>query len=172
MIEKQPPVSVSRWELLDDNGRDHSFRALVYDLLSVGIRMQEVRDRLAKIIGVTGPQYAILMTVAHMQDNECGAGVHAVAKRMHVSGPFVTAQVNLLVKANLVAKNPNPADGRGVSLRLTGLGAAQLAAIEPEIQKANNAFFGPLSAEDFRILGELAAQLEQSSELAVKTVGD
>ena len=34
----------------------------------------------------------------------------AVARRLHVSGPSITAQVNLLVKANLVAKHPNPED--------------------------------------------------------------
>ena len=96
MTKKSPPVTVSRPELLDSDGRDTSFRAMVYDLLSVGARMQDVRDRLAAIIGVTGPQYAILMAIAHIQDAEGGAGVRAVARRLHVSGPFITAQVNLL----------------------------------------------------------------------------
>ena len=73
------------------------------------------------------------MTVAHMQDNDGGAGVNAVAKRLHVSGPFVTAQLNLLVKAGLVSKYSNPADRRGVSLLLTDLGEATLAVIEPEV---------------------------------------
>ena len=170
MIGRSPPVSVSRRELLDDDGRDYSFRALIYDLFSVGARMQDVRDRLANIIGVSGPQYAILMTVAHMQDNDGDAGVNAVAKRLHVSGPFVTAQVNLLVKAGLVSKHSNPADRMGVSLLLTDLGEATLDVIEPEIQKANDTFFAPFSTQDFRILGELVGRLEQSSELAVTKV--
>ena len=172
MTKKTPPVTVSRPELLDSDGRDTSFRAMVYDMLSVGVRMQEVRDRLAATIGVTGPQYAILMAIAHMQDDDAGAGVRAVARRLHVSGPFITAQVNLLVKADLVAKHPNPADGRGVILRLTVLGEAQLAAIEAEIQRANDTFFGPLSAAEFRTLAHLAARLEESSELAVRSGGD
>ncbi|MGB0629429.1 MAG: MarR family winged helix-turn-helix transcriptional regulator [Alphaproteobacteria bacterium] len=172
MTEKAPPISVSRPELLDPDGRDQSFRALVYDLLSVGARMQEVRDRLAKTIGVTGPQYAILMAIAHMQDDERGAGVRSVARRLHVSGPFITAQVNVLVKADLVAKHPNPEDGRGVILRLTELGEAQLLAIAPEIQRANDTFFGPLSATEFRVLADLAARLEESSELAVRPAAD
>lgn len=172
MTKKSPPVTVSRPELLDSDGRDTSFRAMVYDLLSVGARMQDVRDRLAAIIGVTGPQYAILMAIAHIQDAEGGAGVRAVARRLHVSGPFITAQVNLLVKADLVAKHPNPEDGRGVILRLTPLGEEQLAAIETEIQRANDTFFGPLSAEEFCRLAQLAARLEESSELAVRSGGD
>ncbi|MEE2996395.1 MAG: MarR family winged helix-turn-helix transcriptional regulator [Pseudomonadota bacterium] len=172
MTQKSPPVSVSRPELLDGDGRDQVFRALVYDLLSVGARMQEVRDNLAKIIGVTGPQYAILMAVAHMQNDVGGAGVRAVARRLHVSGPFITTQVNLLVKADLVGKFPNPEDGRGVILRLTDLGEARLAAIEPEIKIANDTFFGPLSATEFHALADLAARLEKSSELAVRPATD
>ena len=151
-----PPVSVSRPELLDPGGRDRSFRALVYDLASVGARMQEVRDNLAG-------------TIAHMQD---GAGVRSVARRLHVSGPFITAQVNVLVKAGLVAKHPNPEDGRAVILSLTDIGEARLEAIAPEIQRANDTFFGPLSASEFRLLAGLAARLVESSELAVRSGAD
>ncbi len=141
---------------------------MVYDLLTVGARMQAVRDRLAAEMGVTGPQYAILMAIAHLQDEEGGAGVRAVARRLHVSGPFITAQVNRLVAAGLVAKRPDPEDGRGVILRLTGLGESRLGMLAPEIQRANDTFFGPLTAEEFRILGGLAARLETSSELAAQ----
>jgi len=40
-------TSVSRPELLDRDGSDRDFRHMVYDLLTVCVRMQEVRDRLA-----------------------------------------------------------------------------------------------------------------------------
>ena len=142
---------------------------MVYDLLAVGARMQAVRDRLAAEIGVTGPQYGIMMAIVHLQDGAGGASVTAVAGRLHVSGPFVTAQANLLVAQGLVGKRPNPADGRGVLLLLTAEGRRRVARAAPEIQRANDAFFGPLSATDFRLLGGLAARLEASSEYAVRT---
>jgi DNA-binding MarR family transcriptional regulator len=109
------------------------------------------------------------MAIAHMQD---GAGVRSVARRLHVSGPFITAQVNVLVKAGLVAKHPNPEDGRAVILSLTDIGEARLEAIAPEIQRANDTFFGPLSASEFRLLAGLAARLVESSELAVRSGAD
>ena len=110
--------------------------------------------------------------VSQLASLEGGAGVRAVARRLNVSGPFITAQVNLLVKANLVAKHPNPEDGRGVSLRLTEQGEAQLEAMAPEMQRANDTFFGSLSVEDFRSLSEIVARLEASTELAVRTPAD
>ena len=167
-----PPASVSRAPLLDGDGRDRSFRATVYDLLTVGARMEAVRDRLAAEMGVTGPQYAILMAVAHAQDEEGGAGVRAVARRLHVSGPFVTAQVNRLVADKLIEKTPNPADGRGVILRLTKRGRAAVEKTAPAIRDANDRFFAPLDRDDFEALSDIAARLVDSSEAAVAAFED
>jgi DNA-binding MarR family transcriptional regulator len=166
-----PPASVSRPPLLDGDGRDRSFRATVYDLLTVGARMQAVRDRLAAEMGVTGPQYGILMAVSHAQDEEGGAGVRAIARRLHVSGPFVTAQVNRLVAAGLVEKRPNPADGRGVILRVSAAGRAALDRTAPAIRDANDRFFAPLDRDDFEALSDIAARLVESSEAAVAAFG-
>ena len=167
MTQKPPNPTVSRPELLDTDGRDRTFRSMLYDLLTVGARMQEVRDHLADIIGVTGPQYAILMAVAHAQDEAGGAGVRVIARRLHVSGPFITAQVNKLVDAGLVEKRQNPADGRGVILRLTALGEQQLHDLTPAVQKANDAFFASLSTRDFGALTKIAEGLVQSSASAL-----
>ena len=161
-------TTTSRPEFLDPDGSDRTFRATVYDLLAVGARMQDVRDHLAAGIGVSGPQYAILMAIFHMQSGVEGAGVRAVGRRLHVSGPFVTAQANRLVELGLVEKRPNPADGRGVLLCLTAEGRRRISDAAPAIQEANDVFFAALSKVDFIVLGDIVARLEKSSEQAVK----
>lgn len=170
---KDAPVvtTTSRPEFLDPDGSDRTFRATVYDLLAVGARMQDVRDRLAAGIGVTGPQYAILMAILHMQSEAAGAGVRAVGRRLHVSGPFVTAQANRLVELGLVEKRPNPADGRGVLLCLTAEGRRRISDAGPAIRDANDAFFAALDRVDFLVLGDIAARLEASSAKAVRGLG-
>ena len=161
-------TTTSRPEFLDPDGSDRTFRATVYDLLAVGARMQDVRDHLAAGIGVSGPPYAILMAILHMQSEAEGAGGRAVGRRLHVSGPFVTAQANRLVELGLVEKRPNPADGRGVLLCLTAEGRRRISHAAPVIQEANDSFFAALSKVDFLVLGDIAARLEKSSEQAVK----
>lgn len=163
-------ATVSRPELLDRDGSDTTFRGMVYDLLAVGARMQDVRDRLAGEMGVTGPQYAILMAVFHLQEEAEGPGVRVVARRLHVSGPFVTAQANLLVKKGLIEKRPNPQDGRGVWLCLTDEGSRRIARTAEMIQEANDAFFGSLDNVHFLVLSDIAARLEKSSEQAVRNL--
>ena len=167
-----PAVStVSRADFLDPDGSDRTFRGMVYDLLAVGARMQDVRDHLAGRIGVTGPQYAILMAVFHLQEELEGPGVRTVARRLHVSGPFVTAQANLLVKKGLMEKRPNPRDGRGVWLWLTEEGARRISLATADIQAANDSFFEGLRKVDFLVLSDIAARLEESSAKAVKALG-
>ena len=160
--------NVSRPELLDSDGGDVTFRGMIYDLLAVGARLQEVRDGLAAEIGVTGPQYAILMAIAHLQKTPPGPGVRAVARRLNVSGPFVTAQSRFLVNQGLVKKRPNPSDGRGVWLRLTEEGQRRIARAAMTAQKANDDFFSSLDNVHFLILSDIAARLEKSSAKAVK----
>jgi len=167
MSDKRAITTTSRADFLDPDGSDRAFRAMVYDLLAVGARMQDVRDHLAAEIGVSGPQYAILMAIFHMQQDAGGAGVRAVGRRLHVSGPFVTAQANHLVEKGLVEKRPNPRDGRGVWLCLTDEGNRRISHAAPVIQAANDGFFEALSKVDFLVLGEVAARLEESSGRAV-----
>jgi len=168
MTKGFPPVSVSRRALLDADGRDRSFRRTVHDLMTVGMRMQEVGNRLAAALGVTGPQYSILMAIAHLQDEADGAGVRTVARRLHVSGPFITAQVNRLVADGLVDKSPDPDDGRAVRLQLSARGRRALEDLAPTIRAANDLFFAPLDAVDFAALSDIAARLEASSERALE----
>tara|TARA_R110000868_G_scaffold109_14_gene1114 strand:- start:758 stop:1291 length:534 start_codon:yes stop_codon:yes gene_type:complete len=165
-------TTVSRPDLLDRDGGDGTFRGVVYDLLAVGARMQAVRDHLAAAMGVTGPQYAILMAIFHLQEEPEGPGVRAVARQLHVSGPFVTAQANRLVEAGLVEKRPNPKDKRGVWLWLTAEGARRVSRVAPDIQAANDAFFASLSRVDFLVLGDIAARLEKSSARAVAALSE
>ena len=172
MIDKRAITTTSRPDFLDPDGSDRTFRAMVYDLLAVGARMRDVRDHLAAEIAVTGPQYAILMAIFHMQEDAGGAGVRAVGRRLNVSGPFVTAQANHLVKKGLVEKHPNPCDGRGVWLCLTEEGSHRISQAASVIQAANDGFFEALSKVDFLVLGEVAARLEESSGRAVKALAD
>ncbi len=120
---------------------------------------------------ISGPQYVILMAIAHLQGEDGGAVVRAVARRLHVSRLFLKAQVNRLVDKSLVEKAPNLEDGRGALLAISAAGGAVIDLMAPSIRAANDAFFGHLEASDFDSLCSLAANLVESSEEALKTFG-
>jgi DNA-binding MarR family transcriptional regulator len=67
----------------------------------------------------------------------------------------------------LLAKRPNPADGRSVLLSLTSKGRSAIEAAMPNIRAVNDAFFGKLGAEDFARLSTIAARIVDASAAAV-----
>jgi DNA-binding MarR family transcriptional regulator len=160
------PVTTTRPELLPD-GSGERFRQLVNDLFMIAVRMDAVRGRFSDMLGVTPPQYVILITVAQLEAAGAGTTVRAVAEHTHVSGAFVTAETGKLARMGLVAKRPNPRDGRSVLVTLTAKGRRALAAALPNIRAVNDVFFGKLGAEDFERLSAAAARIVEASAAAV-----
>jgi MarR family transcriptional regulator, organic hydroperoxide resistance regulator len=167
----RPPVTTARAELTGD-GTGERFRHFVNDLLTIAVRMDAVRERFAQLVGVTAPQYTVLVTVAQLEGAAHpaapdGATVRAVAEHMHVSGAFVTAETGKLAKRGFLAKRPNPADGRSVLLSLTPKGRKALDAALPQIRAVNDVFFGKLGADEFERVAAGAARIVEASPAAV-----
>ena len=153
------PVSITLPQLLDDRTRtDHRFRQLLHDFFTLGASLEVARAHLASVLGLTSPQYSMAMVLAGLQ-NSGGVSVSEVARRLHVSTAFVTSEANKLEHAGLVAKRPNPRDGRGVLLCLTARGEALVQRVGPERQHVNNRLFANLSKSDFRQLSRILSAL-------------
>lgn len=161
------PATVSLPALLDSGSiPDGTFRQLLYDISVAAVHLESARQYLAERLGVTSPQYNIVMVVAHSAGAN-GISVSDVASRLNVSGAFVTTEVKKLVKANLILKESNPEDGRGVLLKLSPQGYERVHAIESDQIMVNDRLFGLLSREDFlnlsRIVGSLIGTFGQTA---------
>lgn len=158
--------TVSRPELLSDDGSDRDFRRLVEGLLPfLGIHTA-IRDRYASLIGLPGPQYTILLCIRNLE----GAGpvnVTTIANTLRTSGSFITAETNSLEKKGLVAKARGDEDRRKVTISLTEKGGELLDSIAALRQRVNNVQFGCLSREEFQMLVPLIERLVQSGERAM-----
>ncbi|MGB8547710.1 MAG: MarR family transcriptional regulator [Xanthobacteraceae bacterium] len=155
------PATASRQVLLEA-GSDDRFRQLVYDLLTISVRMETAREHLARRLGVSGPQYSILMAIARLQDRH-GVRVGGVAKALHVTSAFIATETGRLARLGLLSKSPNPKDRRGILLALTPRGQAALVKLGPEIRAVNDDFFKPLDRAGFQALASTAAALVESS---------
>jgi MarR family transcriptional regulator, organic hydroperoxide resistance regulator len=160
------PLTVSRPALLE-HGSDGCFRQLVYDLLTISVRMEAIREHLAERIGISGPQYSVLVAIAQFQA-DTGVSVSKVAQVLHVSSAFITTETGRLERLDLVVKAINPHDRRGVLLRLTPRGEMQITAISPAIKTINDFFFAPLGRKAFQAFAASAAQLVESSREVAK----
>jgi DNA-binding MarR family transcriptional regulator len=159
------PLTVAREALLED-GRDHRFRQLIYDLGRLGEVVNGARRHLAQELKVTPTQYSIIMVVAEHEGTK-GVSIVDVASHLHVSGAFITTQVNQLVELGLIEKLPNPDDGRGVLLRPTATSKAEIQRVAAYLRNFNDAFFGGMDRKTFQAFSVAVANLIQTGERAL-----
>ncbi len=168
--DKIPPT-IARPDLLTA-GSDRDFRDTLHHLLAFATRLDKLRDGFAKLAGLTGPQYSILMSIARLTETGdpaqgCpGAGVNQVAAHLHLSGTFVTTATNALHKAGLVEKCTDGHDRRRVRLCLTHQGHGLLDRLGHYQRPVNAALFEAVGADDFAILARLASGLVQGADRA------
>lgn len=165
------PLTASRAALLVD-GSDHEFRDLVHDMLAFASAIQEVRNRLGQLIGLSGTQYTVLTAIARLSESESELGVNQLAEHLHLSGAFVTIEVNKLVTAGLVTKAVNPEDRRRVVLRVTPEAVRRLNVMTRVQCPANDMLFEPLTARDFQQLRAITAKLAGTGDRTLRLIGD
>ncbi|MFG1477719.1 MarR family transcriptional regulator [Xanthobacter sp. V4C-4] len=166
---KALPLTVSRPALLVD-GSDVVFRDLLHDMLAFAAVIEEVRDRLGGLIGLSGTQYTILTSIARLSARVPNLGVNQLAEHLHLSGAFITLEVNKLVTAGLVIKAVNPEDRRRVVLTVTPEAERRLTELARVQVPANDSLFEPLSAQEFKALRSVIAKLAGPGDRAVRLI--
>ena len=159
---RKTPATVSRRALLV-KGSDAEFRSLIHDLIAYGHRLDACRDAFARIAGISGVQYEILMLVSRAD----GLSIGEVASRLHRSGAFITIEANKMAAAGIVDKAADPADGRKVLLRMNGKSLMLLERLAPYQRRVNDMLFEGIDAKGFRQLRALARDLVASGDRAV-----
>ena len=159
-------LTVSRRALLS-GGNDQLFRETVTDLITISLTMESVRAALGARIGITGPQYSILVAILRMRHGE-HVRVRDVAAYLHVSAAFVTVEAGKLARMGLLRKLPSTSDGRSRLLSLTRQGEARLERLTPDIREANDRFFASLNRSDFVCLSRIVRELVKDSKRSLE----
>jgi DNA-binding MarR family transcriptional regulator len=157
-----PPLSVSLEPLLRA-GSDREFRQLIYNLLSFSGLMLQARERFATSVGLTGPQYSMLVAISEARETTATQ----LAGQLNVSIPFVAAETGKLIRLGLIAKRPSDRDARSRLLSPTPLGAARIQALAPLRQHINNAIFHSLTGRDAATLHRIIARLLADAQRAM-----
>ena len=164
-LKSFPPLTVSREQLLTGK-RDTDFRELVQNLLRFSTQIQAIRGGLAWRMGVTQPQYNIMLAIAHFS-SALGATIGEISQQLNVTEPFIVEETRKLVVAGLVEKRGNATDRRRVQIHLTKVGIDSVKAIAPLQRHVNDTLFGALSRADFKSLNKIMRGLLACSPSAL-----
>jgi len=158
-------LTISRPELQID-GSDREFRGFVHGMLAFAARLEAVRSGFASLIGLTGIQYTILISVQHLQ-HKGDVSVSMIAEHLHVSGAFVTTETGKLLKLGLLTKRPDPQDGRRVCLSITRKGRDLLKRLAPTQVQVNDVLFEFMDASEFRQFRAMVDRMAACGDRAV-----
>ncbi len=121
-----------------------TIRRFTWVINSVGVHLEELRYFWAKALGISGPQWMILMALADLDDKD-GVPVNVVSKKLHVDPSFVTTQSKLLEKKGFLRRKTSTEDARIVQMSLTDKTYKQLAGLAAQQEALNEFIFAELS---------------------------
>ncbi len=124
-------------------------REFVWDIISINVHLEEIRSIWARNLGITSPQWLILMAVNDL-DRGKGASVRAVSTKLHVDPSFVTTQTKNLEKNGFVRRIPSEEDGRVVLMSLTDKASKQIASLYAKQSTAEGFIFSDFSESELR----------------------
>ena len=103
-------------------------RRFTWEISSINTYLEELRQFWARALGISGPQWMILMAISDL-DKDDGVPVNVVSKLLQVDPSFVTTQSKLLETKGLLRRKPSPTDARVVRMSLTDKTQKHLASL-------------------------------------------
>jgi DNA-binding MarR family transcriptional regulator len=147
------------------------YRQIIWDIVSIMDYLDEMRSRWAERIGVTGPQWKILMAIVDLDQGE-GTSVGEVSAKVHAASTFVTTQTKLLEQRGYLKRVPSPSDARVVLMSLSDKALQHLAGTMGhwgDFHRFIFADFTPTALNDF---AERLALVKKRTEIIRRRVGD
>ena len=137
-------------------GKNHDIaRQFAWEIAAINVHLQEIRYFWAKALGVSGPQWMILMALADLDQGE-GVPVKVVSKMLHVDPSFVTTQSKMLEKKGFMRRKTSGDDARVVQMSLTDKTYKHIAGLASQQEELNNFIFAEFSDRE---LGEFTGRL-------------
>ena len=147
-------------------------RRFAWEIASINVHLEELRHFWAKALGISGPQWMILMALADIDQDE-GVPVNVVSKKLHVDSSFITTQSKLLEKKGFLRRKTSTEDARIVQMSLTDKTYKHLASLASQQEALNDFIFSEIDDAQLDELANKLTALESRLEKArLKVVVD
>jgi len=147
-------------------------RRFAWEIASINVHLQELRHFWAKTLGISGPQWMILMALADLDKGD-GVPVKVVSKMLHVDSSFVTTQSKMLEKKGFMRRKTSADDARVVKMSLTDKSYKHIANLASQQEALNEFIFAELSDSELTAFnGKLASLKNQLEKACLKVAID
>ena len=147
-------------------------RRFTWVIASINVHLEELRYFWAKTLGISGPQWMILMALVDL-DQDDGVPVNAVSKKLHVDSSFVTTQSKLLEKKGFLRRKTSAEDARIVQMSLTDKTYKHLAGLAERQEALNEFIFAELNDKQLNELtNTLSGLMNRLEKARLKVIVD
>ena len=140
-------------------------RQFVWDIASINVHLEEIRQFWARELGISGPQWMILMAIDDL-DGGKGVAVKDVSAMLHVDPSFVTTQSKMLEKNGFMRRVPSSEDARVVLMSLSDKARKQIATLTSRREGLSQFVFAEFDDHALRDMTDQLAALKKRLEKA------
>ncbi|WP_027534385.1 MarR family winged helix-turn-helix transcriptional regulator [Bradyrhizobium sp. WSM3983] len=144
---------------------DRAVRDFIWNIVEIHSQLEEIHKRWAQLLGITEPQWLILMAIDELDEGRGVSGI-AVANKLRIHPAFVTNQTKRLESMQFLTRVPSPDDARFVQMSLTEKARAEISKLSIKREALNSAMFDGLDEASVDYLNKRLAAIRKSSRLA------
>ncbi|MBP0114403.1 MarR family winged helix-turn-helix transcriptional regulator [Bradyrhizobium vignae] len=144
---------------------DRAVRDLIWNIVEIHSHLQEIHKTWAEMLGITEPQWLILMAIDELDHGRGVSGI-AVANKLRIHPAFVTNQTKKLEQMELLARLISPEDARFLQISLTQKARTEMAKLSDKRQALNSTMLAGLDQESLDYLNKRLTSIAKNSQLA------
>lgn len=146
---------------------DKAADLFLWKLLEIHSRLKDLNASWAGLIGVTAPQWLILIAVSQLEEGSGVSGA-AIAEKLRVQSGFVTSQTKSLEKAGFLLRRQSAGDARFVLMSLTEKASAEIDKLSKLRLDLNSTLFNGLDEKTLADLNVALATIAKNAQVAAR----
>lgn len=151
--------------MIEKSTIDRAIREFIWNVVEIHSQLEEIHKSWADLLGLTEPQWLILMAIDELDQGRGVSGI-SVASKLRIHPAFVTNQTKKLETMGFLTREPSPDDARFVQMSLTQKALAEISKLSTKREALNSALSEGLDEASLDYLNKRLTSIARNSQLA------
>jgi DNA-binding MarR family transcriptional regulator len=146
---------------------DRAIRDFIWNVVEIHAQLDDIHTSWAGLLGITQPQWLILMAITELDEGQGVAGID-IANKLRVHPAFVTNQTKILEKSGFLSRRPAANDARFVLMSLTEKATTDIEHLSKRRLALNSTMFNDLDEKTLVAMNTTLAKIAKNAQLAAR----